>query len=192
MSSPAEQKTYTYGDYLQWDDEKRFELIDGEIYDMTPAPSTTHQRISIELSFQIRSYLGRQAPCEVFAAPFDVRLPEGNESDEAVHTVVQPDLVVVCDSLKLDDKGCRGAPDWIIEIISPSTAARDHIRKLTLYERHGVREYWIVDPLTKIVMVYHMNEDGRYGRPGVYSAEDRVESRVIEGLVIDLKEILEI
>lgn len=189
MQMPATEKTYTYQDYLEWDEEGRCELIDGVVYDMTPAPSRRHQGISTELLVQIRNHLGRETPCRVYAAPFDVRLPNADEADESVRTVVQPDISVICDPSKLDDKGCRGAPDWIIEIISPSTVSKDYIRKLTLYEKHGVREYWIVHPVDKIVMAYRMNEEGRYGRPEISSVEDRLESQVIAGLVIDLGEI---
>ena len=165
MPATETQRIYTYRDYLEWGEDVRRELIDGRVYDMTPAPSRTHQRISMELSVQIRNHLGRETPCEVYAAPFDVRIPD------------------------TDDRGCRGAPDWIIEITSPSTASKDYIEKLALYEKHGVREYWIVHPVDQIVMVYRIAEEGRYGRAGIYSSEDRVETEVIEGLVIDLGEV---
>lgn len=191
MPMPAGQKSFTYREYLEWDTEMRVELIDGAVYDMTPAPSRAHQRISMALSGGIWSHLGSTSSCEVYVAPFDVRLPEGDEPDDLIRTVVQPDISVICDRSKLDDKGCRGAPDWIIEIISPATASGDYIRKLTLYEKHGVREYWIVHPVDRIVMVYCMDEEGRYGRPDIYSIEDSVEPRVIEGLVIELGRVFE-
>ena len=191
MSTKNEsQRVYTYGDYLQWD-EGRCELIDGVVYDMTPAPSRTHQRILTELLTRIRIQLGRRERCEVYAAPFDVRLPDTDEADDRIRTVVQPDIAVICDPSKLDDRGCLGAPDWIIEIVSPSTASQDYIRKLALYEKHGVREYWIVHPIDKIVTVYRITDGSGYGRPGIYSVEDRVEAGVAEGLVIDLGEVLE-
>lgn len=119
-----DEKRYTYGDYLTWPDEERWELIEGVPYDMTPAPSTNHQRILGELFRQISTFL-LDRDCEVFIAPFDVRLPEGDEADEQIITVVQPDIAVICDPAKIDRRGCRKAPDFIIEILSPSTAAKD-------------------------------------------------------------------
>ncbi len=189
MQRLAKQSRYTYGDYLEWSQEGRCELIDGLVYDMTPAPSRRHQKILVELSRQISNHFFGGSPCEVYVAPFDVRLPDADEADEMIGTVVQPDISVICERAKLDDRGCRGAPDWIIEIVSPSTVTQDFIRKLALYEKHGVREYWIAHPVDKIVMIYRMNEGGLYGRPGIYSEEDKVESAVIGGLVIDLKEV---
>ena len=134
------QETYTYGDYLRWDDGERWELIDGVAYNMTPAPNRRHQAILRELSYQFTAFLAGK-PCEVYFSPFDVRLPEHNEKDEEVTTVVQPDLVVICDPDKLDDRGCRGAPDLVNEILSPSTSRKDMKTKLELYEKRGVREY---------------------------------------------------
>lgn len=132
---------FFYSDYLQWD-EGRWELIDGVIYDMTPAPSRLHQRISMDLAAKIHGQLVK-GPCEVYTAPFDVRLlPAGTDvSDDKIDTLVQPDIVIVCDQAKLDDRGCLGAPDLIIEIMSPATAAKDLKIKRDLHERHGVKEY---------------------------------------------------
>lgn len=189
METLAAQKLYTYGDYAGWEREARCELIEGTVYSMAPAPSRIHQAISMELAGQIWRQLDRSSPCQVYVAPFDVRLPEADEADEMVQTVVQPDISVICDRAKLDDRGCRGAPDWIIEIVSASTASHDYIRKLALYEKHGVTEYWIVHPVDKIVMIYSMESEARYGRPAILSGEDTVESRVVTGLVIDLGQV---
>ena len=191
MQNLATQKEYTYGDYFGWNQEGRCELIDGRVYDMTPAPLRRHQQISMSLSGKIWSRLQGGSPCEVYAAPFDVRLPDTDEADEDIRTVVQPDISVICDPSKLDEKGCRGAPDWIIEIVSPSTASHDYIRKLALYEKHGVREYWIVHPVDRIAMAYRMSEEGRYGRPEIASVEDRLEAQAVGGLVIELREVFE-
>ncbi len=180
--------SFTYGDYLTWDNEERWELIDGIPYNMTPAPSTLHQRILIELSRQFSNYL-RGKPCEVFAAPFDVRLPKSEEADEAVTTVVQPDIVVICDASKLDKRGCRGAPDIVIEILSPSTAQKDIKIKLSLYERAGVKEFWIVYPEGKTVMVFTLQQQGRYGRPEVYSDKDAVTPVIFGDLSIELSSV---
>ncbi|MFH0803329.1 MAG: Uma2 family endonuclease [bacterium] len=189
MSLPLSKKEekFTYGDYRSWPDEERWELIEGVPYDMTPAPSVSHQRILVELTKQFAVYLtGR--PCEVFMAPFDVRLPVGDEKDEEIETVVQPDLVVVCDPTKLDEKGCRGTPDLVIEITSPATARRDQREKFLLYEKAGVKEYWIVNPTDKIVTVFILNENVKYGRPEIYSDEDSIRVGLFSGdLVIDLE-----
>lgn len=135
MSLPASnKKKFTYADYLTWPDEERWELIDGQPYDMTPAPSTFHQSISMEFSIQIGSFLTNKG-CRLFAAPFDVRMSEADEADTEIYTVVQPDLSVICDLTKLDKRGCRGAPDWIIEIISHATAAKDQTIKVALYRK---------------------------------------------------------
>lgn len=157
---------HTYGEYLAWDDDQRWELIDGIAYAMSPAPSRIHQRLVLELARQIANAL-EGTTCEVNIAPFDVRLPKSDEADEKVDTVVQPDLAVVCDPAKLDDRGCRGAPDWIVEVLSPATAAHDHILKRKIYERAGVGEYWLVHPADRIVTVYRIVDD-RYGRPDVH------------------------
>jgi len=176
---------YTYADYLQWPDYERWELIGGIAYNMTPAPSTTHQRVSRELFFQFVGHL-KGKKCEVFNAPFDVRLPAPGESDLTASTVVQPDLVVVCDPAKLDEQGCKGAPDLVVEILSPATAAKDLKEKFVLYERVGVEEYWIVHPVEKAVTVYRRGPEGLYGRPSVYTAGDRVPVGFLPELEIDL------
>jgi Uma2 family endonuclease len=177
-------KGFTYKDYLQWDDDRRWELIDGIAFNMTPAPSRKHQQVSMELAVQIANFLkGKQ--CEVYAAPFDVRLPEKDEPDDEIKTVVQPDISVICDKTKLDDRGCRGAPDLIIEIVSPFTARKDLKDKMFLYERCGVKEYWIVHPEEKILMRYKL-ENNRYGRAEIFSQEDTLRTVLLEGLEIEL------
>jgi Uma2 family endonuclease len=179
-------KKLTYGDYLTWPDPERWELIQGVPYDMTPAPGRRHQETLLHLATRFYTYL-EDKPCQVYVAPFDVRLPKGEEKDEDIETVVQPDLSVVCDSAKLDDKGCKGAPDLIVEVVSSSTASKDYIQKLSLYERTGVREYWIVHPVDKIAMIYRLSQDGTYSRPSTYSADDKVTVGIFKDLTIDLK-----
>ena len=137
----------TLEQYENLPEDKRVEVFDGVIYDMA-SPSQTHQIISMELSTLINTYIKqKKGPCRVFHAPFDVKL-----SDQPL-TIVQPDLMIICDKNKLDEKRCNGAPDFIIEIISPSNPADDYIRKLYYYKNAGVREYWIVDPRRKTVTV---------------------------------------
>ena len=190
MSFPVKKQDtkYSYKDYLTWPENERWELIDGIAYNMTPAPSRWHQEISIALSNTFFNYL-KNKPCKVYVSPFDVRLPAGNESDEEIETVVQPDILIVCDRSKLDSKGCKGAPDLIIEIMSPSTAKKDLKEKFDLYEKAGVKEYWIVDPNNKTVMVFKLDENKKYRKFDVYANEDSITVGIFEGLIIDLKEI---
>ncbi len=194
MPIPAEHEKFTYSDYLKWPDEERWELIYGEAWDMSPAPNRKHQKIAIKLSYQIEDYL-KDRDCVVYIAPFDVRLPE-NEKDNAkkdndneTDTVVQPDLLVVCDKSKLDDAGCKGAPDWIIEILSPSTAVKDLNNKYQLYEAKGVKEYWIIDPSNNYLTVYLLDVSGKYFRSGVYSSDSKVSSSTLPELTIDLSPV---
>ncbi len=177
---------FTYKNYLTWPENERRELIDGVAYDMTPAPSRFHQKILGDLHRQFSNYLNGKT-CEVYLAPFDVRFAEKNARDEEVGTVVQPDIVVVCDKSKLDDRGCVGAPDLVIEILSPATAAKDMKEKFALYEKHGVLEYWMVQPLDKTVMVFRSGEDKKYGKPGIYISEDEIKVGIFDDLTIDLK-----
>ncbi len=188
IKETAKNRQYTYGDYLNWSDEKKCELIDGQIYIMTPAPFRIHQKVSAELLRQIANYLFDKA-CEVYDAPFDVRLAKEEEKDEDIYTVVQPDIVVVCDEKKLDKRGCKGVPDLIIEIISPSSAGRDRKVKRDLYERHGVKEYWLVDYNEKTVEVYLLNEHNAYGKPAVYLEEDKVSLSILSDLELNLAHV---
>ncbi|MCW8966379.1 MAG: Uma2 family endonuclease [Candidatus Pacearchaeota archaeon] len=176
---------YTYKDYCTWPDNERWEIIHGKAYNMSPAPSTEHQRIRRELSAQLYAFL-KGKPCELFFAPFDVRFPENDETDDETETVVQPDIVVVCDKTKLDQRGLREAPDLIIEIISPSTAGIDMKEKFQLYEYHGVKEYWIVFPHEKTVQIYTLAKDGNYGKPSTYVSTDMINGGLLEGLIVDL------
>lgn len=184
---PTPEPHFTYGDYLRWTGDERWELIDGEAFSMSPAPSRQHQEVVGALYLQIASFL-RGHPCRAYVAPFDVRLPRAGEADSEIETVVQPDLVVVCDPTKLDDAGCRGAPDWVIEVLSPQTAARDRLQKREIYERHGVREYWLVDPTNATVTLFRQipNATGQpiFGTPVPFIAQGRTVSGVLPGLEI--------
>ena len=186
MAIPStDERRFTYADYCGWD-EGRFELIDGEVFDMSPAPTVDHQSVVVELVTQIHTFLRRaKGDCRVFVAPFDVRLPRAQEADDEVDTVVQPDVLVVCDRSKLDRRGCRGAPDWIIEITSPSTASKDQMLKRQLYERHGVREYWLVHPVDRTLTVYRPDSEGRYGAPVVTDAEGASTIELFPDLEVD-------
>jgi len=182
---------FTYSDYLTWPDTERWELIDGVAYNMVPAPTTTHQRLSMQLSGQLFKQLQGHR-CEVFAAPFDVRLPRGDEADELIDTVVQPDIVVLCDPSRLDERGCRGAPDFIIEITSRSSVSRDSIQKVHLYERHGVKEYWIVHAADRLVYIRRLQESGTFGPTDVQAPPASVEVQAVPGLVVNLDELFSV
>ncbi|MBI5605369.1 MAG: Uma2 family endonuclease [Deltaproteobacteria bacterium] len=186
--SKPKNNSFNYGDYLNWPEDERWELIDGVPYNMTPAPSRAHQKILAALLTKFYSFL-EDKECEVYSAPFDVRLPEGQEEPQEITTVVQPDLVVVCDRAKLDDKGCMGSPDLIVEITSPSTVRKDIKEKFYLYERMGVKEYWIINPIDETLITFISDSNGKYGRPGIYSREDTIQVGVLKGLSIPLKEL---
>ena len=178
---PDYNKRYTYADYLTWDDDQRWELIDGVPFLMS-APTVQHQRISGNLFVEIKTFL-KGKPCEVFYAPFDVRLAKDTTDD----TVVQPDLVIICDKSIMMKTGCQAAPDIVIEILSPSSLSRDMSLKLELYQRVGVREYWIVDPEDKHVLVYIL-ENGTYYVKS-YKESDKVSVHVLEGFEINLADV---
>ena len=177
---------FTYGDYIDWPDEERWELIDGVAYNMSPAPSRSHQDFVLEIGAQALSQL-RGSDCRPYVAPFDVRLPTSNEADDSVDTVVQPDVAVICDPSKLDEKGCRGAPDWIVEVLSPGTSKKDQLEKRDLYERHGVHEYWLLHPTDQTLMIYRL-DGASYGKPDVLTLEGETPVEAIDGLVIRWRE----
>ncbi|OWY26119.1 Uma2 family endonuclease [Sphingobacteriales bacterium UPWRP_1] len=183
-------RRYSYADYLQWTFEEQLELIKGKIFKMSPAPNRRHQQISGELFRQIANYLYKKN-CKVFDAPFDVRLPDKKKSspDNQIFTVVQPDICIICDPAKLDERGCLGAPDFIIEIVSPATIKKDLNEKYRLYEESGVREYWIVQPNDQTVTVFTLSEAGQYQLRKIYSASEEVPVNIFPGFSIHLEEV---
>ncbi|WP_067725846.1 Uma2 family endonuclease [Oceanobacillus damuensis] len=188
MSIPRYDKKLSYTDYLSWSGDEPIEIINGIPHNMSPGPSTKHQQVSMNLSYQLMNFFISQN-CQVFAAPFDVRLFSAGKSDDEVFHVVQPDISVICDENKLDEKGCAGSPDLIIEILSPSSAKMDKMKKRNLYERAHVKEYWIVDPLNELVEVYHLDKNELYGKPLFFSTEDTVESFIFKELKIEVGEV---
>ena len=189
MSLPllkSEESPVTYGEYLNWPEDERLEIIEGVPFYMTAAPSTKHQRVIRKLIVQIDDFLADHPDCEVFFAPFDVRLPEKNEADELVINVVQPDIAVICDPLKIDDKGCRGAPDWIIEVLSPFTSSKDHIAKRLLYERMGVREYWLAHPFDELITIFVLGAEGQFQPPAFREGKGEIGVSALPGLTLDL------
>ena len=187
-----ESKRYTYADYLTWIDDKRRELINGFIHVMS-APMRVHAEVSMELSSIIRAFTKkRKGKCRLYHAPFDVRLPMNNETaDDKIYNVVQPDICVICDLSKLDDKGCIGAPDLIVEVLSPSTLKYDWNYKFNLYETAGVKEYWIIDPKAKLVNIFLLQPDGKYDLGTVYECNQKAPVHIFKGLEIDLNELFE-
>ncbi|WAC09470.1 Uma2 family endonuclease [Dyadobacter pollutisoli] len=180
--------TYTYADYLLWRLEERLELIKGKIFKMSPAPNVRHQKISGKLHLEMGMFF-KNHYCQVFYAPFDVRLHKKNSqsSDTKIYTVVQPDLCVICDEGKLDEKGCLGAPDLIVEILSPGNSRKEMDIKFELYEESGVREYWLVEPAENAVFAYVLNEHGTY--IGLKPAINILQSAIFPDLKIDLEQI---
>lgn len=183
----SNDKKYTYADYLTWTGEERWEILDGVAY-MQSAPTWQHQAISSELMLQFGEYL-RNKPCRIFSSPFDLRIPESNEEDEETTFVCQPDLLVVCDNDGLKGTGYYGTPTLIIEISSPSTAKNDKLLKFNKYEKAGVKEYWIIEPEGNFVSVFTLQDNKRYGRPDVYSDEDKISVNTLPDLIIDLNQV---
>lgn len=182
LSQLDPQGTYSYADYLSWKFDQALEIIRGKIFPMS-GPSRTHQKISWKLSGLFFNHFNNQ-PCEAYAAPFDVRFYNRTKSlkaDRDIYTVVQPDLCIICDLEKLDERGCLGAPDLVVEILSPGNAAREMKIKKELYGESGVREYWIVDPARETLTRYNLETEGTYGRPLIFVSDETVSSVVFPG-----------
>ncbi len=184
------EKRYSYADYLKWSFDETVEIIKGIIFKMAPAPNRNHQEISGRLYLIFGNYF-IENPCNLYSAPFDVRLPrkKGESADELIITVVQPDLCVICDNEKLDERGCIGAPDLIIEILSPGNSKKEMKDKFNVYEESGVREYWIVFPVEKSVIIYSLNEEAKYIGSRLYTVDDNIKSTIFPELVIELNYI---
>jgi len=179
---------YRYSDYEKWPEDERWELIAGEAWDMSPAPSASHQIIISRFNLILGNYL-TDKNCLSIVAPFDVRFPDSrDESANDTDTVVQPDISVICDPSRIDKKGCKGAPDIVVEILSPSTGYKDETAKFKLYEKHGVKEYWIVNPETHAVLLYFF-ENGEFAKPVYFKRKEILKSRVLTDLEIPLEEV---
>lgn len=182
------EMTYNYSDYLKWTFKERVELIKGKVFEMSPAPRTYHQEISINLAAEIRFFL-KKKNCKVFAAPYDVRLPNNpNDPNDKIYTVIQPDICVICDLNKIDELGCKGAPDLIVEILSPSSVKNDLENKFELYQENGVCEYWIIYPGENIIEVFDLYDD-KYELRGKYFRFNTITSKVLPDFTVDLKDI---
>ncbi len=193
---------YNYKEYCSWPEDERWELIDGIAYNMSPAPSSRHQRIASIIHGELYIFL-KNKQCKAYTAPFDVMLPIFPiENEDNIDTIVQPDISVICDPSKITKKGCLGAPDLVVEILSPSTSKKDLNEKFGLYEKHGVKEYWVIDPGNEYIQVFHLLTEGDNSRkyddgiliPPANWREDKnsiAKSIVLEGFSVDVKELFE-
>ena len=177
--------TYSYADYVTWRFEQMVEIIKGKLFILSPAPASRHQSIVMGLSSQIGTYFLKQS-CSAFVAPFDVRLIKEKKEDKDILTVVQPDICVICDEKKIDERGCIGSPDWIIEILSPATAKKDYNEKFNLYQENGVKEYWIVNPDANVIDNYILDEYGIYQQQELFAQSQIVHPHLFPELEIDL------
>lgn len=179
--------TYTYADYLLWKIKERVELFKGKIFNMSPAPAFTHQRVSGNIHGILFSYFEGKK-CQLMTAPFDVRLPDKNGE---IYTVVQPDLCIICDEQKIDEKGCIGAPDLIIEILSPGNSKKEMKNKFELYQEAGVLEYWIVHPTEKCIWIYVL-ENGRFMQKDIIFDDEKLTSHIFPNIEIDAMRVFRI
>ncbi|WP_237488002.1 Uma2 family endonuclease [Hufsiella arboris] len=180
--------SYTYADYFKWEFDERLEIIKGKIFNMSPAPGSIHQRVSGIVFNNIFNYL-KGKPCEVFSAPFDVRLYRTSKADEQIKTVLQPDLCVICDPSKVDLRGCIGAPDIVVEILSKGNNKKELKNKYEVYEEFGVKEYWIIHPEEKTFFKYILNEEGKFVPSRLLTIGDEVATEVLPGFVLSLEDV---
>lgn len=187
MAIPKEHQKYSWADYLSWPEGERWELIEGEAWAMSPAPSRTHQVISGEIFAQLHDFLRNKA-CRVFIAPFDVKLSAADEDDAP--TVVQPDVVLCCDKEKISERGITGPPDLVVEVVSPASGIMDRKLKYGLYEKAGVGEYWLVEPVTKVLEIYRREEGGaQFKRIGAFSSGDTPGVAALPGFELDCEAV---
>ncbi|QDH79550.1 Uma2 family endonuclease [Echinicola soli] len=178
---------YSYADYLTWQMEEMVELIKGKVFKKAAAaPRRIHQKVSNELAYLLTDYLKRHN-CEVYSAPFDVRFPQQSKADKDIYTVVQPDISIVCDPEKLDDRGCIGAPDLVVEILSPGNNRLELQNKYEVYEEGGVKEYWIIHPDEQTLLVYTLVK-GKYVPSQLMTSGDMVRPKAVDGFELDLED----
>jgi Uma2 family endonuclease len=190
VEEPDTSASYSYADYLKWKFEERVELIRGRMMKMT-APNRIHQDVSMNLSLILKTFL-KQHQCKVYAAPFDVRLARKDKLNEKdIVTVVQPDLCVVCDEKKLDEKGCMGAPDLVVEILSPGNSRKEIKLKHEVYEEAGVKEYWIITPVEEHIAVFILNSDGKFDGAKLYTNGDIIQSQTVNNLSVNVTEVFQ-
>lgn len=188
VEEPDPSVSYTYADYLQWKFKERLELFRGRVFKLS-TPNSKHQVVAGKLLVLIWNLLAKQKS-QVFIAPFDVRMPVKNrKKDNEVTTIVQPDICVVCDETKIDARGCCGAPDLVVEILSPGNSHKEVKLKFELYEEAGVKEYWIIYPEEESLAVFTLNGTGKYDGASLYAGKDKIYSKAVPGLIVELKEI---
>ncbi|MFC3362808.1 Uma2 family endonuclease [Pedobacter fastidiosus] len=180
--------TYSYANYLNWLFEDRVELIKGKIFKMSPAPSRVHQKISIKITNPLVNFLKGKS-CEVYNAPFDVRFPKKSKADQDIFTVLQPDICVICDKAKLDDRGCIGAPDLIVEILSPGNTKMELLNKYQVYEEFEVKEYWVVSQSDQSILIYTLNDLGKFQPSKIFTLSEKISSTVLPGFELELDDV---
>ncbi|WP_339698002.1 Uma2 family endonuclease [Algoriphagus aquimarinus] len=186
----TEYGVYSYADYLTWEIDEMVELIKGKVFrSAAAAPRMKHQKIVLRLGSELLQFLDKKT-CDVFIAPFDVRLPVKSRKNEDIFTVVQPDVCVVCDGTKLDDAGCFGAPDLIVEVLSPGNNKKELQNKYEVYEESGIQEYWIISPYEETLMINKLI-NGKYVPSRLFTRGDIVKSDCITGFEVDLEEFFE-
>lgn len=183
-------KTYTYADYYSWRFEERLELIKGKIFKMSPAPGGNHQTIALNIGTDLNHFL-RDKKCRVYIAPFDVRLVRDGKSDKKVKTVVQPDVCVICDLTKMaEERSCLGAPDIVVEILSPGNNKKEVKIKYDLYEEFGVKEYWVVYPVERTIIRYILNNEGKFiTEGGALTFGDKITTPILPGFELALDDV---
>ena len=197
IEEPESPYGFTYADYLTWNFKERIELIRGQIFKMSPAPTFNHQKIQTNILVEFHNFL-KGKPCVTVSSPVDVRLKgkpfrKKKLRDDQVTTVVQPDIIVVCDEEKLkDNRSIDGAPELIVEVLSPGNTKVETKYKFDLYEENGVLEYWVVYPEYKQIYVYLLNENEEYGKPVIYETNENITSQVLKGLSIPIDEIFKL
>ena len=182
--------TYSYAHYLTWLFDDRVELIKGEVFKMSLAPSPYHQQISVRIASELFVFL-KSNLCKVYTAPFDVRFPKESTADKDIYTVLQPDICVICDPKKLDDRGCIGAPDIVVEILSPGNNKMELLNKYNVYQEFGVQEYWVISPAVKTFLKYTLDENGKYRASKLFTLSEKVYSEVLPGFELYLDAVFE-
>lgn len=182
---------YTYADYLKWTIQERFELIKGKVFKMSPGQATKHQWVVGHIFYKLYNFLKDDKPCKVFVAPFDIRLPRQSKDDASITTVVQPDVSVVCDAEKIDARGIIGAPDIVVEVLSPGNNRKELAHKYEIYQESGVKEYWLVHPTEKTFFRYILDENRQYQPQQLLTIGDKVTTSVLPGFVLDLDDVFE-
>lgn len=182
--------TYSYSNYLNWLFPERVELIKGKIFKMSPAPSRVHQEVAGSIFLNLGIFL-KDKPCKVYSAPFDVRFPKESKADKDVYTVLQPDICVICDKSKLDARGCIGAPDLVVEVLSPGNTKMELLNKYRVYEEFGVKEYWVVSQSDQNILIYTLNEMGKFQPSKIFTLSEKITSTVLPGFELALDDVFE-